>query len=97
MAHARGGGGAPGPLRTSELVDRCVVTTLDPHTLAHGQEPLRTLSKHRRWDGNVWFGIRLVPTTTGVLHVGDAVRVSTVPGPATGAVLLGSAVADAAR
>jgi uncharacterized protein YcbX len=67
----------PVALRASELVDRCIITTVDPQTLVRGQEPLRTLAKHRRWDGNVWFGIRLVPTTTGTLQVGDAVHVTT--------------------
>lgn len=62
--------------RTTELCDRCVMTTLDPVTLAGGKEPIRTLARHRRWDRKTWFGIRLLPLTTGTLHVGDTV----VPG-----------------
>lgn len=62
--------------RTTELCDRCVMTTIDPVTLAGGKEPIRTLARHRRWDRKTWFGIRLLPLTTGELHVGDAV----VPG-----------------
>ncbi|GAA1884585.1 MOSC domain-containing protein [Lapillicoccus jejuensis] len=62
--------------RTTELCDRCVMTTIDPVTLAGGKEPIRTLARHRRWDGRTWFGTRLLPLTTGTLHVGDAV----VPG-----------------
>lgn len=75
-------GQEPGPVRwrTSELADRCVVTTLDPGTLVRGQEPLRTLARHRRWDGHVWFGTRLVPTTTGQVRVGDVVRATGRPG-----------------
>lgn len=41
--------------------DRCVMTTIDPATLERGKEPIRTLAKHRRWDGKTWFGIWLVP------------------------------------
>ncbi|WP_341844961.1 MOSC domain-containing protein [Micromonospora marina] len=57
--------------RVSERCDRCSVTLIDPETLATGKEPIRTLSRHRRHDGKTWFGIRLVPLTTGEIRVGD--------------------------
>ncbi len=47
--------------RKTVLCDRCVMTTIDPKTLAGGKEPIRTLARHRRWDGKTWFGIRLTP------------------------------------
>jgi len=60
--------------RTTELCDRCVMTTIDPVTLAGGKEPIRTLARHRRWDRRTWFGIRLVRTGGGsTLRVGDPV------------------------
>lgn len=59
--------------RVSELCDRCAVTTIDPVTLVKGKEPLRTLARHRRWDGKTWFGIRLVPRDLGRLRLGDPV------------------------
>lgn len=62
------------PFRLAELCDRCVVTTIDPVTLAHGKEPIRTLARHRRWDGSTWFGVRLVPLATGTITVGDRVE-----------------------
>ncbi len=62
--------------RTTELCDRCVMTTIDPVTLAKGKEPIRTLARHRRWEGATWFGTRLTPRGGGILRVGDAV----VPG-----------------
>lgn len=62
--------------RTAETCDRCVVTTIDPETLERGKEPMRTLARHRRWDGKTWFGTRLVPLGDGELRVGDDV----VPG-----------------
>lgn len=61
--------------RFGEHCDRCVLTTIDPHALTGGKEPLRTLARHRQWDHKTWFGIRLVPTTTGVIRVGDLVSV----------------------
>src|SRR5690606_38685748 len=69
--------------RVSELCDRCAVTTIDPVTLAKGKEPLRTLAKHRRWDGKTWFGIRLVPRNPGTLRVGDPVSAK-APEPSPG-------------
>jgi uncharacterized protein len=59
--------------RRAELCDRCVITTIDPVALSRGREPLRTLARHRRWDGHTWFGTRLVPRTGGMLRVGDPV------------------------
>ncbi|HEX8347445.1 MAG TPA: MOSC N-terminal beta barrel domain-containing protein [Actinoplanes sp.] len=61
--------------RFAEHCDRCVVTTADPRTGQPGKEPIRTLAKHRRWDGQVWFGIRIVPVNAGPIAVGDPVRV----------------------
>lgn len=62
-------------LRFAEDCDRCVLPTYDPDTLAHGVEPTRTLARYRRWDGKVWFGIRVIPQTTGTLRIGDEVDV----------------------
>lgn len=59
--------------RTAETCDRCVMVTIDPETLATGKEPIRTLARHRRWDGKTWFGTRLVPLGSGELRVGDEV------------------------
>ncbi|NUW45883.1 MOSC domain-containing protein [Nonomuraea rhodomycinica] len=61
------------PFRVSELCDRCAVTTIDPETQVKGKEPLRTLARHRKWDGKTWFGIRLVPLELGRIRVGDPV------------------------
>jgi len=64
------------PYRFAEHCDRCVVTTIDPITLAHGKEPIRTLARHRKWSGKTWFGIRIVPLATGKLSVGDELTVA---------------------
>jgi uncharacterized protein YcbX len=66
--------------RTTMVCDRCVMTTIDPVTLAGGKEPIRTLARHRRRDGKTWFGIRLVAVQPGQIKVGDPVSGSVGPG-----------------
>jgi hypothetical protein len=61
--------------RQVQLCDRCVFTTIDPVDLSRGREPLRTLARHRRWDGHTWFGSRLAPCSEGLIRVGDPVLV----------------------
>lgn len=62
--------------RIAKVCDRCVMTTIDPETITRGKEPIRTLAKHRRWDGQTWFGVLMVPVSSGSIAVGDAVRPS---------------------
>ncbi|WUW00539.1 MOSC domain-containing protein [Streptomyces sp. NBC_01471] len=62
-------------LRVAKPCGRCVVTTVDQRTAERGREPLRTLARHRRVDNDLLFGQNLVPERTGVLHVGDPVRI----------------------
>lgn len=61
--------------RVTKGCDRCVLTTVDPDTYTKGKEPLRTLAKHRRWEGKVWFGINLIPDAPGRIAQGDPVVV----------------------
>ena len=63
----------PVEFRVVKPVDRCVLTTVDPVTLDGGHEPIRTLAKHRTWEGATWFAMQLVPETRGVVRVGDDV------------------------
>jgi hypothetical protein len=49
------------PFRRTMVCDRCVMTTIDRETLRTSKEPIRTLARHRKWDGETWFGIRLTP------------------------------------
>jgi len=62
-------------LRVQQTCDRCVLTTIDPVSLEKGKEPIRTLSRHRKWDGAVWFGVWLAPVSAGRIHLGDALSV----------------------
>lgn len=58
--------------RKAEQCDRCMLTLIDPDTLVQGKEPLRTLALHRRHVGRVWFGVRLIPESLGLIQVGDS-------------------------
>ena len=55
---------------------RCVVTTIDPDTGDTGPEPLRTLSTYRRHGQKVDFGMNLIATDTGIIRIGDEIRLS---------------------
>jgi uncharacterized protein YcbX len=56
--------------------DRCVMTLTDPDTAQKTKEPIATLARYRRWDGEVWFGMNVIPDTPGVeIAVGDEVEV----------------------
>lgn len=55
-------------------VDRCVMTTVDPTTRRRGPEPIRTLARHRAWDGATWFAVQLVPEVRGTIRRGDEVH-----------------------
>lgn len=60
-------------------IARCVMTTIDPATHTSGKEPIRTMARHRRWDGQTWMcaGLRAVASGPAVpmLRVGDTVEV----------------------
>ncbi len=53
---------------------RCVITTTDQETAERGHEPLLSLSKYRKIDGKVMFGMNLVSSNTGVISVGDKIE-----------------------
>jgi uncharacterized protein YcbX len=63
--------------------DRCTMTMTDPDSALRGKEPIATLARHRRWDGETWFGMNIVPDNPGVtIAVGDEVEVlESVPTP----------------
>ena len=62
------------------VCDRCVMTTIDRDSLKTSKEPIRTLARHRKWDGATWFGIRLTPVLPlaagASISVGDEVVVT---------------------
>lgn len=66
------------PVALAKPCSRCIMTTVDPDTGTRSVdgEPLRTLSRFRRTDGGVIFGVNGVHLQTGTLRVGDPVRIS---------------------
>ncbi|GAA2402935.1 MOSC N-terminal beta barrel domain-containing protein [Streptomyces coeruleofuscus] len=61
--------------RVAKTCGRCVVTTTDQDTGERGREPLYSLGRHRRLDGNLVFGQNLVPLSRGTIRVGDPVSI----------------------
>jgi uncharacterized protein YcbX len=54
---------------------RCSVTLVDQETGEVGEEPLRTLSRVRRWDGKTFFGQNAIFSRNGSFRVGQSVRI----------------------
>ena len=59
--------------RVAKQTDRCVMTTIDPVSLATAKEPIRTLARHRLVGGKTMFAAHLVPLSEGRISVGDEV------------------------
>lgn len=59
--------------RVAKPVARCVMTTIDPQTLATAREPVRTLARRRLVDGRTLFAVHLLPEGPGRVTVGDEV------------------------
>jgi uncharacterized protein YcbX len=76
------------PFRATMVCDRCVMTTIDRTTLDGAKEPIRTLARHRKWDGATWFGVRLTPVLPladgASIRVGDEVVAVTSAGRVIG-------------
>jgi len=60
--------------RKAKGIDRCVMTTISRTDLTTAKEPIRTLARHRQWDGKTWFGIQLIPEGVGAIDVGAPVH-----------------------
>lgn len=52
---------------------RCVITTTDQETAERTEEPLFTLSKFRKIDNKVMFGMNLICESVGKVSVGDKI------------------------
>ncbi len=53
---------------------RCVITTTNQETAERLHEPLLTLSKFRKIDNKVMFGMNVVCESTGEIKVGDKIE-----------------------
>lgn len=62
-------------LGMGSLCTRCVLTTVDPDSLAQGAEPLRAFAVYRRTADGVVFGVNATHASPGTIRVGDAVTI----------------------
>ncbi|MCY4218889.1 MAG: MOSC N-terminal beta barrel domain-containing protein [Gammaproteobacteria bacterium] len=64
-------------LRFAQCCPRCSVPTVNPETgIIEGPEPIRTLSEYRTGsDGEVYFGINMIPESTGIVSVGNEITI----------------------
>ncbi len=54
---------------------RCPMPMVDPDLGKRaGQEPIATLSKYRKWDNKVFFGMNVIHQQQGVIRVGDSLE-----------------------
>lgn len=53
---------------------RCVITTTNQETAERAHEPLLTLSKYRKTDNKVNFGMNLICESTGEVMIGDKIE-----------------------
>ena len=53
---------------------RCVITTTDQETAERLHEPLLTLSKYRKINNKVMFGMNLVCESTGLVKIGNEIK-----------------------
>jgi len=53
---------------------RCVITTTDQETAERANEPLHTLSKFRKVNNKVMFGMNLICESTGLIRIGDKIE-----------------------
>ena len=62
--------------RLPKPCSRCAITTIDTTTGLMGKEPLSTLNRLRKWHNQVFFGQNAIHDNTGVLRIGDPLRVN---------------------
>jgi uncharacterized protein len=60
--------------RVVKPCSRCSITTVDQAQGTRGKEPLLTLAKYRRRNGEIFFGQNLIQEELGTLQVGDLVE-----------------------
>ena len=60
----------------NQACKRCIFINIDPITKQKGKEPLKTLATYRKdEEGDVIFGVHLIPRTYGKIHVDDSITV----------------------
>ncbi|GAA0423222.1 MOSC domain-containing protein [Cocleimonas flava] len=60
------------PMKGVKPCSRCPMPMVDPDLGKRvGQEPIATLSKYRKWNNKVFFGMNVIHQQQGVIRVGD--------------------------
>ncbi|MBE0469198.1 MAG: MOSC domain-containing protein [Methyloprofundus sp.] len=67
--------------RLPKPCSRCSVPQIDPETAINNKEPLRTLSRTRKWQSKVYFGQNALHDQQGQLQINDLVNIIEI-GPA---------------
>ncbi|MDF1583816.1 MAG: MOSC N-terminal beta barrel domain-containing protein [Methyloprofundus sp.] len=67
--------------RLPKPCSRCSVPQIDPETAINNKEPLRTLSRTRKWQSKVYFGQNALHNQQGQLQINDLVSIIEI-GPA---------------
>ncbi len=60
--------------RVGKPCQRCMLINVNQQSGEKSNEPLRTMSQYRNFDGRVMFGQTLVALQSGLVHVGDVVQ-----------------------
>ncbi len=64
-----------------KLCARCVVTTINQATGKKANEPLKTLAGYRMKDNNIFFGQNILFKQTGIVKVGEALKIISAKSP----------------
>lgn len=59
--------------KVAKPCERCILTTIDPHTGTKGLEPLKTLSTYRKINKQIFFGQNLIALQNGMVREGDKI------------------------
>jgi len=57
---------------------RCGIPAINPSNAEITKEPLATLSRLRKWQGEVYFGQNALPDTQGILKLGDEIIINEI-------------------
>lgn len=64
--------------RLPKPCSRCSVPQIHPDTALSDKEPLRTLSRTRKWNNSVYFGQNALHDNQGLLQIGDQVIINEI-------------------
>jgi hypothetical protein len=72
-----------------EDMTKISIPQINPETAISDKEPLRTLSRTRKWHNQVYFGQNALHDQQGILHVNDTLIIHKYDEDMTGNILAG--------